>query len=312
MSKLHRSLLLVLIALFCYSSALAQDQYFNSNGVKIRFIVEGKGEPVVLIHGFTSSLDANWRLPGIMRALSADHQVIAFDCRGHGKSDKPHEASKYGLEMVEDAIRLLDHLKIKKAHFAGYSMGGMITVKLVTLHADRVISAILGGNGGMRDNPGTVAFLDGLANSLESGNGAGPLANLLRPQGQAPPTQEQEKEQTRRLAAVNDSKALAAVVRGWRHLAIDEASAKAIRIPMIAIIGGQDPLKNGVDELKKWKPEMKVIVIEGANHLSAVMSPELIKGMKECLAANKAAVSAVQKNRVRLTALTTPIAAATR
>ena len=64
------------------------DQFFRSNGVKIRYIVVGKGEPVILVHGFAGNLDV-WG--SLIADLSKDHEAIALDCRGHGKSDKPHE-----------------------------------------------------------------------------------------------------------------------------------------------------------------------------------------------------------------------------
>jgi pimeloyl-ACP methyl ester carboxylesterase len=80
--------LLIVLALFCPVVATAEDQYFDSNGVKIRYVVEGAGEPVLLIHGFTVDLDLNWR--GVIPALTKDYRVIAYDNRGHGKSDKPH------------------------------------------------------------------------------------------------------------------------------------------------------------------------------------------------------------------------------
>ena len=86
---------------------------FDSKGVKIHYAVEGKGEPVVLIHGLTSSAVMNWELPGTVRLLSSKYQVIAFDCRGHGQSGKPTGEDQYGVEMVEDVMRLLDHLKIE-------------------------------------------------------------------------------------------------------------------------------------------------------------------------------------------------------
>jgi pimeloyl-ACP methyl ester carboxylesterase len=98
-------------------------QTFDSNGVKIAYFVQGQGEPVVLIHGWLSSAGVNWALPGISGLLAKDHQVIALDVRGHGLSDKPTKEEAYGPELVEDIVRLLDHLKIKKAHIVGYSMG---------------------------------------------------------------------------------------------------------------------------------------------------------------------------------------------
>src|SRR5262245_18097621 len=135
------------IALFCplvaappiFAAAAADltaspDQYFDSNGVKIHYRIWGNGDPIVLVHGFTASIDANWVQPGIVDALSKDFKVIALDLRGQGKSDKPHDPAAYGEQMGEDVIRLMDHLKIEKAHIVGYSLGGFTTLKLVTLH----------------------------------------------------------------------------------------------------------------------------------------------------------------------------------
>src|SRR5215469_11765348 len=96
------------------SSAKSQsgDQFFNSNGVNIRYVIAGKGEPVILVHGFAGNLEI-WT--PLIADLSKDHEVIAFDCRGHGKSDKPHEPQQYGMEMVNDITRLMNH-QISKAH----------------------------------------------------------------------------------------------------------------------------------------------------------------------------------------------------
>ena len=52
---------------------------------------KGKGEAVVLIHGFAASIPTQWGGSGVIKDLSKDHQVIAMDNRGHGRSGKPHE-----------------------------------------------------------------------------------------------------------------------------------------------------------------------------------------------------------------------------
>src|SRR5690242_19215820 len=98
-------------------------QMLDANGVKIWYSVQGKGEPVVLIHGWLSSAGINWELPGITALLAKSYQVISLDVRGHGRSDKPLDEDAYGPELVEDVVRLLDHLKIEQAHIVGYSMG---------------------------------------------------------------------------------------------------------------------------------------------------------------------------------------------
>jgi pimeloyl-ACP methyl ester carboxylesterase len=264
----------------------AEEQFFDSNGVKIHYVVEGEGEPVLLIHGFTANVQVQWGLPGIIKGLAKDYQVIALDCRGHGKSGKPHDVKKYGMEMVEDAVRLLDHLKIKKAHVVGYSMGAMITNKLLATHPERVLSATLGGAAGLREGA-DFKFFDELADSLEQGKGMGSLITALTPPGQPKPTEEQIKLINIMLTTTNDPKALAAVVRGWRSLVVSDEKLKANEVPSLALIGGIDPLKKGVDEVKDRMAKLQVVVIDGADHLTAFGKPEFLESLQRFLAANR-------------------------
>jgi pimeloyl-ACP methyl ester carboxylesterase len=80
-----------LLAGTAYCEDAGKAQTFDSDGVRIHYTVEGKGEPVVLVHGLYSSADINWRLPGTIKALAAHYQVISPDVRGHGSSDKPEK-----------------------------------------------------------------------------------------------------------------------------------------------------------------------------------------------------------------------------
>ncbi len=133
------------------SIAAPESQFFDVNGVKIHYLIAGTGEAVILIHGLDSSARINWEMPGTIDALAKDHQVIALDLPGYGQSDKPIEPQAYGSQWVEDVILLLDHLKIKQAHIVGYSMGGMVALKLIAEHPDRVLSGTLGGMGWLRE-----------------------------------------------------------------------------------------------------------------------------------------------------------------
>jgi pimeloyl-ACP methyl ester carboxylesterase len=119
---------------------------FDSNGVKIAYRVRGQSEPVLLIHGWL-----NWDLPGTTDLLAKHHEVVTIDVRGHGSSDKPLKDEAYGPELVEDIARLMDHLKIKKAHIIGYSMGGIITAKFLVKHPDLAYSGALSGMGWLRE-----------------------------------------------------------------------------------------------------------------------------------------------------------------
>jgi pimeloyl-ACP methyl ester carboxylesterase len=260
----------------------AEERSFDSNGVKIHYLVEGEGEPVLLIHGFIANKELQWAVPGIIKALAKDHRVIALDNRGHGKSDKPTDPRKYGTEMVEDAVRLLDHLKIKKAHVVGYSMGAIITAKLMVTHPDRLLSATLGGAGAVRAGVGLPPFIDKLADSLAEGKGIGPLLIALTPPGKPKPP-EVIIQQVNRMMVGKNGKALAAVVRSWKNLAVTDAQLKANRVPALALIGADDPLKKSVDDLKDRMANLQIVVIDGTDHMTAFVSPKFVNSLEKFL-----------------------------
>jgi pimeloyl-ACP methyl ester carboxylesterase len=258
----------------------AESRFFDSNGVKIHYTVEGKGEPLVLVHGFAVNVTLQWG--PVIRALGSQYQIIALDNRGHGRSGKPHDPKQYGMQMVEDVVRLMDHLKVKKAHVAGYSLGAFVTLKMLATHPDRFVTATLGGAG--LGDPKEVGFLDKLGASIERGNNFGPLIERLNPPGRPKPTEQEIKSTSQFLAALNDTKALAAAIRGMKELVVDEEKLKAIKVPTLAMVGDQDPLKDTVDALRGKLPNYRTVVIEGADHLNAFARPEFSRTLRTFLA----------------------------
>ena len=123
--------------------------FFDSSAVSIHYVTEGDGPPVMLVHGLSSSIELNWRRPGVITALvAAGHRVVALDCRGHGRSGKPHDAASYGDgKMAADVIALMDHLETAKSDLVGYSMGGAIAASLLVRHPERFERVVLGGVG---------------------------------------------------------------------------------------------------------------------------------------------------------------------
>lgn len=287
------------VVLFTSIAAVPADEFkpnfFKSSGVKLCYYDVGEGEPVVLLHGFTINSQVNWELSGIVPKLRNDFRVVALDVRGHGGSEKPHDPNKYGAEMIEDVVRLLDHLRIQRAHIVGYSMGGFITNRLLATHPDRLITATLGGAGWGRveDKP---PFLDDLAESLEKGKGISPLLIALTPPGQRPPSEEQLKFANQMLLLTNDQRALAALIRGMPAFAIPRESLEKNKLPVLALIGDRDPFKAGVDAMNGVMPHLKVVVIPGADHMQTFYSPLFVKSLHDFLSAHRLQPVSIRTN----------------
>src|SRR5579863_7389492 len=103
---------------------------FLSDGVEIWFDDVGAGDPVVLVHGWGSTVQQNFGDTGWVEMISRRFRVIAMDCRGHGRSARPHCEGLYGrAQMSGDVIRLLDHLRVARALIIGYSMGASLVIE---------------------------------------------------------------------------------------------------------------------------------------------------------------------------------------
>jgi pimeloyl-ACP methyl ester carboxylesterase len=265
--------------------AFAQDRFFDSSGVRIRYVEQGSGDAVVLIHGNGGSLQG-WIDSGVLPALARSYRVIAIDARGHGKSGKPHEARAYGREMGLDVIRLLDHLNLRRAHIIGYSMGASITATLLTTHPDRFMTATLGGA------PGRFYWTD--ADTVRAEKEASEKERdcvsrsqmmRLAPPGQAPVSEEEFRKRSQACMANSDQDrlALAAVHRGMKDQAVTPEQVKAIRVPTLGVVGSRDPYLRGFQQLQTLRPAMKLVVIEGATHGTAMRTAEFLSAVREFL-----------------------------
>jgi pimeloyl-ACP methyl ester carboxylesterase len=249
-----------------------RDGFFDSDGLRIHYVVAGTGMPMILVHGFSGSAAS---IRGVQIELAREYRVIAIDCRGHGKSDRPHEAEKYGREMSDDIARLLSHLQVKAAHIVGYSMGARIASRFLVDHPDQVLSAVLGGAAPEIAGSASPAaeVRRRTAESLEAGNGAGPLIEFLAPVGQAKPDAAQIAMANRLMLAANDPLALAAVMRAMGGLAVNAEALKANERPVLAIVGSLDPYLGAVKALTTNMGNVEVSVIEGGSHASVIGQP---------------------------------------
>lgn len=258
-----------------------EGNYFDSNGARIYYTDQGEGTPVILLHGFGVHSDLNFRLPSTIHLLAQDYRVIAVDARAHGLSERPSSQSGYGIQMVEDVFRLMDHLDIEKAHWVGYSMGGFTALKAMTMHPERFYTAALCASGWHTRNDPEIAFMDRLSQELAAGDGFDALFDMLTPS-----TNKRnyfaEYGMAGLMRLINDEKALSYICAGWPELEVAEDALKKNEVPSITLIGEHDPFRRGADALHAVMPHHEIVLIEGRDHYNAV-NLEFVRKLKAFL-----------------------------
>jgi pimeloyl-ACP methyl ester carboxylesterase len=286
----YRCLLAALVAFSLASKpAVGADDVFDSNGVKIRYVTAGKGEPIVLLHGWMSDVGMWGRLD--TNPTAKEYQLIAFDLRGHGKSDKPHEPDQYGPEMAEDVVRLLDHLKLPKAHLVGYSMGAIVAGKVAATHPDRVLSVVYGGQAPIL-TPKVKADareIEAFAKAVEEGKGLGSYLLEVMPGDKAKMTEEEANTLAKVLYGNKDVKAFAAAGRGIKHLDVTADQLKKCTAPILFIHGSKEAeaTRARAAAIIKLLGRGEIKVIDGADHTTTLSKPEFGKAIEAFLRANK-------------------------
>jgi pimeloyl-ACP methyl ester carboxylesterase len=234
------------------STKLISHYITAKDGVKIHYQTVGSGTPVLLLHGYYATGKDNFYDNGIVPALIKTNKVILIDHRGHGKSDKPHDAASYGENLWQDALMVLDDQKVKKAHVHGYSMGGSVTTQLLYNHPERFITAAFGGSG--------IGEYD--ANEEKK----------IPTDDQGPDPKEVEAKSVLMSAIKHDLVAMKACGSnapwsGPEHAKIDLTK---VTIPVLAINGQYDSPNAKTYRMKRELKNFRSVVLKGKSHLSAV------------------------------------------
>jgi pimeloyl-ACP methyl ester carboxylesterase len=227
------------------------------DGVRIAYEAVGKGAPVVLIHGFGSDRNLNWRGPGWYETLTkAGYAVLALDCRGHGESGKPHDVAAYDeWKMIGDVLSVMDTAGLTRATVMGYSMGGYMTVRLMREAPKRVERAIIAGVGGVyftRDDGWRAMISDGIL--AEDDAGLSPVQLMFRDFARQ---------------AGKDPVALAACMRSPRHSLSSEQLAEP-RMSALVVCGGVDDVSGPPEPLAAALGNAGAVTIPNRDHMRTV------------------------------------------
>ena len=244
--------------------------YIDNDGIKIYYEIEGEGPPLVMLHGFIKNIETMWKQTNWVETLKDNYRLILLDCRGHGKSDKPHDDDDYGRKMTDDVIKLMEHLSIEKANFFGYSMGAGFAFHLLLTNPEIITSAILGG---------FVLTLEDQENS-EDVETTKKFIEALRAES-IDEIKDLRTREFRQFAELHegDLLALASVQASWLK---DESetrtpptqmkeSLKNIKVPVMTVVGSSDKFFPGDKTLiAQLVPDACHFQIQGKDHLTVI------------------------------------------
>ncbi len=233
--------------------------YLTTNdGVKLYYEECGSGRPILFIHEFSGDCRA-WEMQ--VRYFSRRYRCITFNARGYPPSEVPDAPEKYSQRRaVDDAVDVLNHLKIDKAHIVGLSMGGFAALHFGIHYADRAFSIVVGA-AGMGAEPDKMAQfraeVEIVARRWES-EGAAKFAPIY---GAGPGREQLELKDP----------------RGYREFIqqLSEHSAKGAALTMRGVQGKRPSPFDLVAQLEKMT--VPVLVIHGDEDKSCLVTGAFLK-----------------------------------
>ncbi len=244
--------------------------------LEMEYTEAGRGErPFVLVHGFTGSRDD---FADVLAHLGELGHTVTPDNRGHGGTTNPGVPEAYSLEHLrDDLLGLLDALGHERVDLLGHSLGGMIALRFVLAHPDRVASLVLMDTApaAMRGMPREV-FEAGAKVAREHGMAALFAGMRARPPGIQPEAVKRtiERMGEERYWARIEAKLLAMDPEAFATLSAVLAEQEPvtgrlgeIRCPTLVLVGEQDvPFVPPSREMAERIPAAELLVVEGAAH----------------------------------------------
>jgi pimeloyl-ACP methyl ester carboxylesterase len=216
-----------------------------ANDVELHYELAGQGEPLVLVHGMWST-HQNWQ--GVVPGLAQSVRVVAYDRRGHGRSQRGEQGTRRDQE--DDLAALIEVLDLEPAHLAGTSFGAAIALGLAARRPELVRSVIAHEPPliSVAANDPTVqpllaevqATIEAVLARLAGGDMEGGARQFVEEVALGPGAWQQLPEPLR-ATMVESAPAFAAEQRDPRWAGIEPAALAHVECPVLLTQGDQSP-----------------------------------------------------------------------
>lgn len=256
--------------------------HLNTNGIDLYYELHGSGEPLVLITGISYD---SWVWHRMIPHLDEKHQVITFDNRGVGQTDKPEGAYSADM-MADDTAGLIKGLGLEKVNVLGHSMGGFIAQALVLKYPELVNKLILASTnfGGPRHIPVTpeaMAVLMDVSGDPRERFKRGVLTSCAPGFGDSNPEIMEEwmayRQQNPILPGPYQSQ-LAVGLGLLSEEASFEQRLEEVEAPTLVIFGAEDKVTppGNAALLGAQIKDSKTEILDGVGHFLAMEAPEAV------------------------------------
>ena len=245
------------------------------DGVRLNYVESGSGEPaVVLLHGMAC---VHEHMLPVMRHLSARHRCVAFDLRGHGASDAPHDA--YAMDdFLADLDAVIDQLGLGRPILIGHSFGGSISLAYVDRDPSPVQALVL-LDSGMRANAVVTADLGPFYADLRSGDAdrySATLDGFVRARLVDPVDGEAFASEVAATMSAVPSHVFLSMADTVQQLTSADMAARC-RLPALLVLSRQDFAEPAA--VAALGPNWHVGRVVGAGHFVQVVVPEQVNPM---------------------------------
>jgi len=265
-----------------------------TDGVRIYYEEHGRGFPLVLAYGIGGSAGM-WEPNSA--ALSAKYRLVLWEPRGHARSDSPEDPARYTFHRWALDLRdVLNHLRIRRAHVGGLSLGGGIATRFTLLYPSRVRALVVVDSSSaaglplpaenivMRARSIEVTLKEGMDAMAEFAIASNP--NVAGRVKLDPKARDEIFAMYRMLAPIGYANSLRAL------LAMDYIMDRLpkIRVPTLLVCGDEDPSLGPMKVIQKKIKGSRLVVLSPAGHFANRDQPE---------AFNRAVLDFLQKVDVR-------------